>query len=105
MVANELRACPYCKGFNLGISTIAGKVFSVACADCGVTGPAKQTEDDASKAWNELSRDGCTRCVSRKFRQGIILYSGLLKYRLDKWEKEHPNDPLVDYLREKLLLK
>ena len=58
-------ACPYCASDDIGIIDVLGKIYSVGCRSCGMSGPQESTVEAAEMAWNGLCLKICSHCISR----------------------------------------
>ena len=47
----ELKPCPFCGGEDLTMVECE-EMFFVGCYDCTTCGPAEETEEAATEAWN-----------------------------------------------------
>ena len=63
--------CPYCSSDDIGIIDVLGKIYSVGCRSCGMTGPQQPTADAAESAWNGLCLKICSHCISRPWGKAM----------------------------------
>ena len=63
--------CPYCASNDIGIINVLGKVYSVGCRSCGMSGPQESTLEAAEEAWNALCLKLCSHCISRPWGRAL----------------------------------
>ncbi|WP_418764524.1 hypothetical protein [Mailhella sp.] len=64
-------ACPYCASDDIGIIDVLGKIYSVGCRSCGMSGPQESTVEAAEMAWNGLCLKICSHCISRPWGRAL----------------------------------
>lgn len=63
--------CPYCASNDIGIIDVLGKIYSVGCRSCGMSGPQESTVEEAENAWNSLCLKICSHCISRPWGRAL----------------------------------
>ncbi|HJD97257.1 Lar family restriction alleviation protein [Mailhella massiliensis] len=66
-----MHACPYCSSEDIGLIDILGRIYSVGCRNCGMTGPQAESADEAEHAWNGLCLKICSHCISRPWGRAM----------------------------------
>lgn len=66
-----MHACPYCASEDIGIIDVLGRIYSVGCRSCGMSGPQEATVEAAELAWNGLCLKICSHCVSRPWGRAL----------------------------------